>query len=172
MLELVRGKTGTVYGALVGMLTILKGTPSTYNRDMQEDKIHVFNAADTVSACVDMTAAIVANTKFNTKHIASGLDEGFLEATALAEYLVKKGVPFREAHGIVGSLVAGCEKNKCKLADVSMEEFKAACSSIDEDVYDSLGAGNVTKQYLSAGAAGPEQSAEVVDYWKEQLKKR
>ncbi|MCF7954236.1 MAG: argininosuccinate lyase [Phycisphaerae bacterium] len=172
MLELIRGKTGSVYGSLVAMLTILKGTPSTYNRDMQEDKIHVFNAADTVSASVDMAAAIVSNMKFNTKHIAAGLDEGFLDATALAEYLVKKGVPFREAHGVVGALVAGCEVNGCKLGDVPLDEFKAACGTIEEDVYDSLGAGNVTWQYLSAGAAGPEQTAEEVIYWKEQLKKR
>jgi argininosuccinate lyase len=172
MLELIRGKTGSVYGSLVAMLTILKGTPSTYNRDMQEDKIHVFNAGDTVSQSVDMAAAIVSNMKFNTKHIAAGLDEGFLDATALAEYLVKKGVPFREAHGVVGGLVAGCETHGCKLGDVPLDEFKGACEAIEEDVYDSLGAGNVTWQYLSAGAAGPEQAAEEVIYWKEQLKER
>lgn len=172
MLELIRGKTGSVYGSLVAMLTILKGTPSTYNRDMQEDKIHVFNAGDTVSASVDMAAAIVSNMKFNTEHIAAGLDKGFLDATALAEYLVKKGVPFREAHGIVGGLVAGCEAYDGMLGDVPIEEFKAACGAIEEDVYDSLGAGNVTWQYLSAGAAGPEQAAEEVIYWKEQLKER
>jgi argininosuccinate lyase len=105
MLELIRGKTGSVYGALMAMLTILKAQPSTYNRDLQEDKIHVFKAADTTDACLQMTAAIVSHTTFNTKKIADGLDAGFLDATALAEYLVRKGIPFREAHGIVGSLV-------------------------------------------------------------------
>jgi len=90
----------------------------------------------------------------------------------IAEYLVKKGVPFREAHGVVGGLVAGCEAKSCKLGDVPIDEFKAACEAIEEDVYDSLGAGNVTWQYLSAGAAGPEQAAEEVIYWKEKLKKR
>jgi len=108
MLELIRAKTGSVYGSLMAILTVLKALPSAYNRDLQEDKIHVFNAADTISASLDMTAAIVSNTNFNTRHIAAGLDEGFLDATALAEYLVKKGVAFREAHGIVGSLVAMC----------------------------------------------------------------
>jgi len=109
LLELIRAKTGSVYGALVAMLTILKAQPSTYNRDLQEDKIHVFRAADTIGASLDMAAAIVANTKFNTKHIAAGLDSGFTDATSLAEYLVKKGIPFRKAHGIVGSLVRTCE---------------------------------------------------------------
>ena len=86
------------------MLTILKAQPSTYNRDLQEDKIHVFKAADTTDACLQMTAAIVSHTTFNTKQIADGLDAGFLDATALAEYLVRKGIPFRQAHGIVGGL--------------------------------------------------------------------
>ena len=172
MLELIRGKTGSVYGSLVAMLTILKAQPSTYNRDMQEDKIHVFNAADTVSASVDMAAAIVSNTVFRTDYIAEGLDEGFIEATALAEYLVKKKVPFRQAHGIVGGIVADCEKKGCKLADMSLKDFKAVCEKIGEDVYDSLGTSNVTWQYLSAGAAGPEQSAEEIVFWKEKLKMR
>lgn len=172
MLELIRGKTGSVYGSLVAMLTILKAQPSTYNRDLQEDKIHVFNAADVVSASVDMAAAIVSNTKFNTDRISAGLDEGFLDATALAEYLVKKAVPFREAHGIVGGLVADCETNNCKLGDVSLEDFQVACPAIGEDVYDSLGPANVTWQYLTEGSGGPEQAAEEVLYWKEQLKER
>lgn len=170
MLELIRGKTGSVYGALMAMLTILKAQPSTYNRDLQEDKIHVFAAADTVSACLDMAAAIVSNTRFNTKRIAAGLDSGFLEATALAEYLVAKGIPFRRAHGIVGSLVASCEEQGGKLADVGIEEFKAACDAIEQDVYDSLTAAGVPARYLSAGAAGPVQTKAAVAYWKDRLK--
>ena len=172
MLELIRGKTGSVYGALVAMLTILKGTPSTYNRDMQEDKIHVFNAGDTVSASVDMAAAIVSNMKFNTKHIAAGLDEGFLDATALAEYLVKKGVPFRQAHGVVGGLVATCEEQGKQLGELGMDEFTAVCDAIEQDVYDSLGAANVVRQYASEGAGGTSQVETQLEYWADRLGER
>ena len=173
ILELIRAKTGSVYGALMAMLTILKAQPSTYNRDLQEDKIHVFRSADTIEAALDVAAAVVANTKFNTDHIASGLDSGFLDATALAEYLVKKGVPFRKAHGIVGSLVATCEQQgKGKLADLTLDEFKAVCELVDDDVYSCLGAANVAKRYTTLGAAGPEQVAKQIAYWKDQLKEQ
>ncbi len=170
MLELIRGKTGSVYGALMAMLTILKAQPSTYNRDLQEDKIHTFAAADTTSACLDMAAAIASNTTFNTKAIAAGLDRGFLDATALAEYLVKKGVPFRQGHGIVGALVAECEKQDKTLSDLTIEEFQAACDVIDTDIYDCLGAQNVAAQYATEGAASGEQAKRQIEYWKHRLK--
>jgi len=112
VLELMRGKTGTLYGALIAMLTILKGQPSGYNRDLQEDKIHLFAAADTVGASLEIATAIVAHTTFKVAKIAAGLETGFLDATALAEYLVGRGVPFRQAHGIVGALVTLCEENE------------------------------------------------------------
>ncbi|RKY12306.1 MAG: argininosuccinate lyase [Planctomycetota bacterium] len=173
MLELIRGKTGTVYGSLVAMLTILKAQPSTYNRDLQEDKIHVFAAGDTIDACLQMTAAIVSHTTFNTKQIADGLDAGFLDATALAEYLVRKGIPFRQAHGIVGSLVAQCEdEGKKKLADLSIEAFKAACDGIEQDVYDTLDPAGVCQSYQSAGSAGPEAAKAQIHYWKGKLKEQ
>lgn len=173
ILELIRAKTASVYGALMAMLTILKAQPSTYNRDLQEDKIHVFNAADVVNASLEITAAVVTNTTFNKKHIAAGLDTGFLDATALAEYLVQKGVPFRKAHQIVGSLVAMCEKEeKTKLADLDIAEFKAACSSIDDDVYQILSPQNVTQNYITAGAAGPQQVVQQLLYWKNKLKEQ
>ncbi len=172
MLELIRGKTGSVYGSLVAILTILKAQPSTYNRDLQEDKIHIFNAADTVGASLEMSAAIVNNTKFNAKHIAAGLDKGFLEATALAEYLVKKGVPFRQAHGIVGTLVAHCEDNNCKLSDLTIDRFKQDCEKIEADVHDTLSPAGVTNQYLTEGSGSPEQVGKQVQYWKNQLKEQ
>ena len=173
MLELIRGKTGTVYGALVAMLTILKAQPSTYNRDLQEDKLHVFAASDTVSACLQMAEAIVSHTAFNTDKIAAGLDEGFLDATALAEYLVNRGVPFRQAHGIVGGLVALCEKeNKPKLADLTIDQFKAACDKIDDDVYTTLNPAGVTGAYQTAGAAGPDAAKAQIAYWKEKIKEQ
>ena len=170
MLELIRGKTGSVFGSLTAMLTILKALPSTYNRDLQEDKLHIFNAADVTSACLAMATAIVANTKFNTKHIAAGIDEGFLGATALAEYIVNKGVPFREAHGVVGGLVAKCEKGGIKLSELELKEFKAASAKIGKDVYKCLSAVNIAKAYKSEGAAGMAQVQKQIDYWKKQLK--
>lgn len=172
LLELIRGKTGGVYGALMAMLTILKGQPSGYNRDMQEDKGHVFAASDTVEACLDVMQAIVSHTKFNTKEISSGLDEGFLDATALAEYLVRKGVAFREAHGIVGSLVADCEKQNKKLADLALDELKKHSASIEADVYEHLGATRVAAKYITDGAAGPKQAKEQIAYWDRRLGQR
>jgi argininosuccinate lyase len=171
-LELIRAKTGTVYGALMAMLTILKAQPSTYNRDLQEDKRHIFAAADTISASLDMAREIVSGAKFNTDKIAAGLDEGFLDATALAEYLVRKGLPFREAHGIVGSLVAHCEKQNKKLAELDLCELQQYCSSFDSDVYENLGAANLVAKYVTAGAAGPTQAREQIAYWTKQLDQR
>ena len=172
ILELIRAKTGRVYGSLMAMLTILKGQPSGYNRDMQEDKVHIFAASDTVKTCLDMMQAIVSHAKFNTENILSGLEEGFLDATALAEYLVGKGIAFREAHGIVGSLVAYCEKENKKLAQLSLDEFKKHCSVAEADVYESLGAANVVSKYISEGAAGPKQAKEQIAYWNNHLGKR
>ncbi|HDS84800.1 MAG TPA: argininosuccinate lyase [Phycisphaerales bacterium] len=173
MLELIRGKTGGVYGALMAILTILKGLPSTYNRDLQEDKRHVFAASDTINSCLQMAEAIVRHTVFNTDRIAAGLDEGFLDATALAEYLVNRGIPFRQAHGIVGGLVAQCEQeNKAKLADLTLDQFKAACDNIEEDVYTTLNPAGVCRAYQTAGAAGPEAAKAQIAFWKEKLKEQ
>jgi len=172
ILELIRAKTGAVYGALVGMLTILKGQPSGYNRDLQEDKVHVFSTSDTVEACLDMAEAIVSHTEFNTKKIAGGVDEGYLDATALAEYLVGKGVAFRDAHGIVGSLVAYCEKQNKRLAELALEELRKHSVAIRRDVYDYLGAANVANRLTTEGAAGPKQAKKQIAYWKKQLAQR
>jgi len=165
----MRAKTGHVYGSLVAMLTILKGQPSGYNRDLQEDKIHVFSAADIMEKSLEIAAAVVSHTAFRTKEIAAGLDGGFLDATALAEYLVTKGIAFRQAHGIVGALVAHCEKQGKQLGQLSVEEFQAYASAIGADVYDRLGAANVVKRYTSAGAAGPEQARQQLAFWKKHL---
>ncbi len=172
LLELIRAKTGRVYGSLVAMLTILKGQPSGYNRDMQEDKVHIFTASDTIEVSLDVSTAIVSHTRFNTKNISAGMDEGFLDATALAEYLVGKGIAFREAHGIVGALVADCEKQNRKLAGLDLEELKKYSTSIESDVYEYLGAKNVTDKYVTEGAAGPKQAQRQIAYWHEQLGRR
>ena len=169
VLEIMRAKTGTVYGALMAMLTVLKGQPTGYNRDLQEDKVHIFSAADTVEASLDMAHAVVSHTKFDTKRISAGLDEGFLDATALADYLTERGVAFREAHGIVGSLVAYCEKAGKKLTDLGLQEFKKHSAFFGKDVYSSLGAVNVVKRYMTEGAAGPKQVKKQLVYWKKRL---
>ncbi len=169
VLELIRGKTGGVYGTLVAMLTILKAQPTGYNRDLQEDKIHIFSAYDTACASLDVVCGVVSNTQFNVEKIAVSLDEGFLDATSLAEYLVRKGVAFREAHGIVGTLVADCEKQGKKLSDLTLAEFKKYSSAIGKDVYSYLGAANVVSKYVSEGAAGRAQAKKQIAYWRKRL---
>ena len=171
-LELIRSRTAGVYGSLIAMLTILKGLPSGYNRDLQEDKIHVFSAADIVCTSLDMAEAIVSHTAFNTEKISAGLDAGFLDATALAEYLVCKGVAFRKAHGIVGSLVAYCEKEGKKLDELSLEEFKEFSPVIEEDVCESIDPVECVNRYVSKGAGGPEQAKEQIAYWTSKLAER
>jgi len=169
VLELMRGRTGRVYGALIGMLTILKAQPTGYNRDLQEDKVHIFSASETVEQALDMAQAVAAHSKFDTKRIAAGLDEGFLDATALAEYLVGKGVAFREAHGIVGTLVAECEKRGKKLGDIGLDELKKYSSKIGKDVYGYIGAENAAGRYITDGAAGLGQTKKAVKYWRRRL---
>jgi argininosuccinate lyase len=174
MLELIRGRCGNVYGDLVALLTILKGLPIGYNRDLQEDKRIVFRAYDTVSACLTMATAIVKSANFIKENIEPTLEKGFLDATSLAEYFVTKGVPFRTAHQIVGSLVARCEKEgKTALAQLQLADFKDALKAqgfespgLGQDVYDALGARNVVKRYQSAGAAGGKPFEEQLAAWK------
>jgi argininosuccinate lyase len=172
VLELIRAKSGAAYGSLMAMLTILKAQPSGYNRDLQEDKVHIFAASDTVEASLDMTRAVVSHTRFNAKKISAALEEGFLDATALAEYMVRKGVAFRQAHGIVGLLVASCEKQDKRLAELSMDELKQHCSLIEPDVYENLGAARVVGQYVTEGAAGSRQAREQIAYWTDELARR
>ena len=176
MLELIRGRCGLVYGDLVALLTILKGLPIGYNRDLQEDKRIVFRAYDTVSSCLTMAAAIVNSANFIKENIEPTLERGFLDATSLAEYFVTKGVPFRTAHQIVGALVARCEKEgKYALAQLKLEDFQKAVADsgakaeISKDVFDALGARNVVNRYQSAGAAGGEPLRRQLDDWKKRL---
>ena len=178
MLELIRGRCGVVYGDLLGLLTICKGLPIGYNRDLQEDKRLIFRAFDTVTSCVTMASAIISATRFAPENIEPTLERGFLDATSLAEYLVTRGAAFRTAHHIVGSLVARCEKEgKTALAQLSVEDFAAAARAagadaniIDEGVYGALGARNVVSRYRSPGAAGGAPFRQRLGEWKEKLK--
>ena len=184
MLELIRGRCGNVYGSLVSLLTMCKGITIGYNRDLQEDKRHVFAAYDTVRDCLDMATRIVKTTKFNEDRIKQGLDRGFLDATSLAEYLVTRGVAFRTAHQVVGSLVHTCEEQgKYKLEQLSVDEMnsvanatlervtgsKPATPAIADDVYDWLGPENVVKRYQTYGNAGLTGFEEQLKEWKERL---
>jgi argininosuccinate lyase len=183
MLELIRGRCGNVYGDLFALMTILKGLPIGYNRDLQEDKRIVFRAYDTVSSCLTMAAAIVNSASYDKERIEPTLDRGFLDATSLAEYLVTKGIPFRTAHHIVGTLVARCEKEgKHALGQLSTDAFNEVIASstktqgastlgvrVDDDVYTCLGAKNVVKRYQSAGAAGGKPFEDQLAAWKKRL---
>jgi len=176
MLELIRGRCGNVYGDLFALMTILKGLPIGYNRDLQEDKRIVFRAYDTVSACLEMATAIVNSANFVKENIEPTLDKGFLDATSLAEFLVTKGVPFRTAHHIVGTLVAKCEKEgKTALAQLSVGDFNEAMKThgsavgVTDEIYQALGARNVVKRYQSAGAAGGKPFEEQLAAWKKRL---
>ena len=176
MLELIRGKTGLVYGSLMALLTMCKGLTIGYNRDLQEDKRHVFAAYDAVCDCLDMATRIVRTTKFNEERIKQGLDRGFLDATSLAEYLVTNGVPFRTSHQVVGKLVQTCrDKGYEKLSLLKLEDFNAACEAsgqqavCENDVYDWLGPENVVKRYQTAGNAGLSGFKEQLAAWKQRL---
>ena len=176
MLELIRGKTGQVYGSLIALLTMCKGLTVGYNRDLQEDKRHLFAAYDAVCDCLDMAAGIVRTTTFNEDRIRQGLDRGYLDATSLAEYLVTRGVPFRTAHQIVGRLVGLCDASgRYKLEQLGVEEMNAVCGdygsgdAVGEDVYGWLGPDNVVKRYQTAGNAGVSGFEQQLAQWKEHL---
>jgi len=136
--ELVRGKTGRVYGSLITLLTVMKGLPLAYNKDMQEDKEPVFDAIDTVQMCVPVFAAMVDTLVVRPKNMAKAASGGFINATDCADYLVKKGMPFREAYMIVGRLVNHCIKTGDTLDTLTLRDFRAISSLFDEDVYEAL----------------------------------
>ena len=136
--ELVRGKTGRTYGHLLGLLATLKGLPLTYNKDMQEDKEGIFDAIDTVHFALSINAAMIRGMKVNGTHMKAVLDDDFSNATDMADYLAKKGVPFREAHEIVGNAVHHCIEKGCVLLDLSVEDFKAISPYFDADILDAI----------------------------------
>ncbi len=134
--ELIRGRTGKVYGQLTALLTMMKGLPLSYDRDMQEDKEPLFNAFDTVSSCLTVFTYMIESAKWNTKVMEEGCEGGYLNATDVADYLVRKGMPFRTAHGVSAKAVRIAIDNNVKLEDLCMEEFKSCSELIDEDIYD------------------------------------
>jgi len=166
VLELIRGKSARVMAAVPHLLTLIKGLPLAYNRDLQEDKIPLFDAVDTVTACLELAPAIVAGAELRRERITARLEEGFLDATALMEYLIKKGVPMRTAHETVGKLVSLCESRKCRLADLPLVELQGACSQITADVAQVLGAANAVAALKSFGSGGRQSVVEQLNAWR------
>ncbi len=157
--ELVRGKTGRVYGALVSLLTTMKGLPLAYNKDMQEDKEVAFDALDTVKDCITLFTGMIDTITFNKDVMAKSAMKGFTNATDAADYLVRKGIPFRDAHGIIGQLVLKCIEKDCSIEDLSISELKEICDSFDEDVYDAISLKTCVERRLTKGAPGAIKEA-------------
>jgi argininosuccinate lyase len=167
--ELIRGKAARVIATVPQLLVLLKGLPTAYNRDLQEDKLAAFQATDVIVPCLELLPAVVAGAELNREKIAARLDDGFLDATALMEYLIKRGVPMRTGHEVVGKLVATCESSDRRLADLSLAELKAASAVIGDDVYQILGARNAAAALVSYGSGGAGPVAEQVKRWKQRL---
>ena len=151
MAELVRGKTGRVYGDLLGLLTTLKGLPLAYNKDMQEDKEAIFDALETVSMCLDIFAPMIRTMKLIPANMYKAAQEGFINATDLADYLTKKGLPFRSAYKIVGQIVAECIEKKTVLDSLSLEEYKAHSEIFEEDLYEEISLETCVEKRISKG---------------------
>ncbi|MBP5309714.1 MAG: argininosuccinate lyase [Lachnospiraceae bacterium] len=170
--ELVRGKTGRVYGALMSLLTTMKGIPLAYNKDMQEDKEVTFDAIDTVKDCITLFTGMIDTMKFRPDVMAKSAMMGFTNATDAADYLVKKGVPFRDAHGIIGRLVLYCIDKNCSIEDLSLEELKSISDVFEADIYDAITLKTCVEKRLTKGAPGPKQMEEVLKIHEKYLKDR
>ena len=170
--ELTRGKTGRVYGALMSLLTTMKGIPLAYDKDMQEDKEVAFDAMDTVKACITEFTGMLSTMKFNASVMEESARKGFTNATDAADYLVKKGVPFRDAHSVVGRLVLkGIAENR-SLDDMPIEEFRSECDKFDKDVYEAISMKNCVEKRLTAGAPGKKQMERVIAFYKNYLEEQ
>ncbi|MDE6208327.1 MAG: argininosuccinate lyase [Lachnospiraceae bacterium] len=169
--ELVRGKTGRVYGALMSMLTTMKGIPLAYNKDMQEDKELTFDAVDTTKGCIALFTGMIDTMVFNKDNMENSAKHGFTNATDAADYLVNKGVPFRDAHGIVGQLVLYCIDKNIALDDMSIEEYKNISPVFDEDIYEAISIKNCVERRVTIGAPGQEAMKKVIEINEQYLSK-
>ena len=168
--ELIRGKTGRVYGALVSLLTTMKGLPLAYNKDMQEDKELVFDAIDTVKGCVLLFTGMIDTMTFNKDAMEDSTKHGFTNATDAADYLVNKGVPFRDAHGIVGELVLFCEENNKSLDEMTLDEYKKINDVFEDDIFDAISLKTCVDKRLTIGAPAPDSMKKVIAEYKNYLK--
>jgi len=169
--ELVRGKTGRVYGSLTALLTLLKGLPMTYNRDLQEDKPPVFDAADTLQLCLAVTTAMIPSMTIHEDRMAAALREGFMEATDLADYLVTKGMPFREAHEVVGRIVLHCERTGKNLRDLGVEALAGFSDLFGEDIQKALSPQAIIAKRDQAGATAPRRVRAALRLARKELEK-
>ena len=168
--ELVRGKTGRVYGALMALLTTMKGLPLAYNKDMQEDKEMAFDAMDTAADCITLFTGMIQTMKFRKDRMAKSAMNGFTNATDAADYLVGKGVPFRDAHGIIGRLVLYCIEKDTSIDALSLEELRSISDKFDEDIYDAISLKTCVEKRLTIGAPGEKMMRQVIEKNKEYLK--
>ena len=168
--ELVRGKTGRVYGALMALLTTMKGLPLAYNKDMQEDKEMAFDAMDTAADCITLFTGMIKTMKFCKDRMAKSAMNGFTNATDAADYLVGKGVPFRDAHGIIGRLVLYCIEKDTSIDALSLEELRSISDKFDEDIYDAISLKTCVEKRLTIGAPGEKMLKQVIEKNKEYLK--
>ncbi|MBR4513379.1 MAG: argininosuccinate lyase [Lachnospiraceae bacterium] len=168
--ELVRGKTGRVYGAYISLITTMKGIPLAYNKDMQEDKEMTFDAIDTVKSCIKLFGDMVATMRINPARMEASAAGGFTNATDAADYLVNHGVPFRDAHGIVGRLVLKCIDKGISMNELSLEEYKAESDAFEEDIYEAISIKTCVEKRNTIGAPGPEAMSKVLDKNEEYLK--
>lgn len=155
--EIVRGKTGRVYGDLMALLTVLKGLPLTYHSDLQEDKERLFDAVDTLKACLTVMTGMLATVRFNRERMAQAVRQDFSNATDMADYLAKKGMPFREAHEVVGRAVLYCIERGKYLADCTLEEFKAFSELFEEDIYQAIAPETCVNLRTSLGGTAPAE---------------
>jgi argininosuccinate lyase len=167
--ELIRGKTARVLGNLQTLLILIKGLPLAYNRDLQEDKLPLFDSFDTVKSCLELAIPLVSGAELNREHIASGLDRGYLDATTLMEFMIAKGVPQRTAHHLVGHLVGEAIKRQVPLAGLPTEVFSEAHELLDDSVYGVLGVDNAVAAFCSYGSTSPSEVKKQIDRWKERL---
>mgnify|MGYP003008192424 FL=1 len=168
--ELVRGKTGRVYGALMALLTTMKGLPLAYNKDMQEDKEMAFDAMDTAADCITLFTGMIKTMKFCKDRMAKSAMNGFTNATDAADYLVGKGVPFRDAHGIIGRLVLYCIEKGTSIDALSLEELRSISDKFDEDIYDAISLKTCVEKRLTIGAPGEKMMKQVIEKNKVYLK--
>ena len=167
--ELVRGKTGRVYGALVSLLTTMKGLPLAYNKDMQEDKEMAFDAFDTAKDCISLFTGMLATMKFRKDRMATSAMNGFTNATDAADYLVNKGMPFRDAHGVIGRLVLYCIEKNTSIDSLSLEELQSISDMFGEDIFDAVSLKTCVEKRLTLGAPGPDVMQQVIALHKEYL---
>jgi argininosuccinate lyase len=167
--ELLRGKTARVHAALYALLTLMKGLPQAYNRDLQEDKERIFDSHDTVFASVSILTELIAHTHFNIDRLLDSTKKGFMEATALAEYLVSRGVYFRDAHHFAGELVRIAEAGQKTLSQLDLTTLKQVCPQIEADVADVLSCEKILKRVVSAGSTGYTEIEKNIAYWKKHL---